>query len=225
MSERLTAISIISMILTSTASAAELKGLPTFDFYAAPLVGVSSGKYEATGKLDGDTMGYHLGARLGVKLGPVLLGGEFNTTKMLRSAGTQPSAQADQIKYTRSEDLTITMVGVNLGLMSDRVVLWGNYYPGTGIDIEFSDVGTKYKNEYKGASSSVDLNFRVWNQLYFGLFASEAEMKKYSTNHSSGQVVDGDLDPTLKIKSYGFTISYLIPFSELGKLSKAFPQL
>ncbi|MBX2993683.1 MAG: hypothetical protein KF681_02645 [Bdellovibrionaceae bacterium] len=225
MPARLLAVSLLNLILTSVAFAAEPKGLPTFDFYAAPLVGVSSGKYEATGKVDGDTMGYHLGARVGVKLGPVLLGGEFNTTKMLRSAGTQASAQADQIKYTRSEDMTITMAGLNLGLMTDRVVLWGNYYPASGIDIEFTEAGTKYKNEYKGPSSSVDLNFRIWNQLYFGLFASQSEMKKYSTNHSSGQVKDADLDPSFTVKSYGITISYLIPFSELGKLSKAFPQL
>ena len=89
---------VVVVFLTSSVFAAEMKSLTTFDFYAAPSFGFTSGSYEAGSVDKGDFSAAHYGLRLGFKLGPLLLGGGFSmmTPWVSRSSAgaTRPSFAA-----------------------------------------------------------------------------------------------------------------------------------
>lgn len=213
--------------LSAFSASGDIKPLETFDFYAAPLFGVSSGSFAAGSVDEGTSYGAHYAGRLGFKVGPILLGGEFNMINMTRSSDKKNSATtANLIKYSMDNSSgTIRSVGINLGFYTDRIVVWANYYPSTTLETTYTTIKKDSDNSYNGTAYSVELNVRVWDRIYVGAFGSQTSFSTYSTNHSSGKVTDASLDPGLKYTYYGLTVSYLLPFSELKNISKYFPDL
>lgn len=207
------------------ASSSSIKPLETFDFYAAPMIGLVSGNYTAGDVDKGSLTGFQYGARLGVKLGTFLLGGEIGSIENIRSSKSSNMKAADEIKYARNKSGPIANLGINLGLDLDRVALWANYYPVSSFNAQYDNAGTKYDNSYSGSAYSAEINFRVWDRLYLGLAAYQFEYSQYTSKSSASSVVDADLDPKLKTTAYGLTISYLFPFSELKKLPQIFPTM
>lgn len=204
-------------------AASDMKPLEKFDIYAAPLVGLTTGTFKADDSVEGTQSSFQLGARAGFKLGPVLLGGEFGAVYSVRDSKGEIS-DANSEKYASDKGTTLTMAGVNLGWASDRWVLWATYYPVSSLEstVNLSGGGTS-KNTYTGYGVSSELTFRVWNRLYLGAMVMQHEFSKYKMEKTNP--VDSDLSPTLKVLSYGLSISYIIPFSEFGKLPSIFPKM
>lgn len=208
-------------IFTAASALGETKAKDpkTFDVYVAPHVGVSAGSYKADDADEGSTLGYDYGARAGFKLGPVLIGGEFASTNATRSSNASGVTTANSTKYAVNTNGTFTGVGFNLGLMSDRWALWLSYFPFTKLEAESRATVPAVNYSYSGQASGADINFRVYERLYVGLFVLSREFTKYSTP----TIADTDLDPKLRFTSYGISVSYLVSLSDIDTIAKKMP--
>ena len=140
-----------------------------------------------------------------------------------RSSSSNLSA-TDQVKYSMKNAQSGGSLGFDLGFYTDRVVIWGTYYPVNGLETEGYEGITKYKNTYRGEAYSAEINFRVWNRLYFGIFGLQQEFDNYSSTNTTSPAESQKLDPKVSAVTYGLNISYLLPFSELEKIGSWFPK-
>lgn len=207
------------LICSSALANKKIKPLETYDIYSSPFVGLSSGTYKA-GDIDkGDQTNVHYGVRAGFKVGPILFGAEFSAIETTRSSDQTGISDANLIKYGVDKSGSIASVGVNLGVVTDRVTFMATYFPTSRLEIKNDVPENRYTNTYDGSGLSAEINFRVWNRLYVGVYGSQSDFSEYSTDHSSGTIKDAELNPKLKMMSSGIMISYLVPMSELSKLS------
>ena len=215
---------IVVVFLTSSVFAAEIKSLKGFDFYAAPSFGFTSGSYEAGSVDKGDFSAAQYGLRLGFKMGSILLGGGFTMMAPLVSSKGDNLSSADQIKYAMKNSKSGGSLGFDLGYYTDRVVIWGTYYPLHGLDGEGYEGITKYENKYRGTAFSAEINLRVWKRFYVGVSGLQQEFDEYSTTNTTAPAENEKLNPKISAVTYGVTISYLLPFSELEKVGTWFPK-
>lgn len=199
---------------------AETKGPGFFDAYISPRLMGTSGSYKVEGIEDGNELIVGPNLRFGFKIGPLLLGIEASDLASARTSSKTNLSAENNLKYAVNKSGKISQVGFNLGLMSDRVNLWYNYYPANTQTIELYSYPNKFDQKYEGSGAGAEIEFRVWDRLYLGARADKFIYNKYTSNNPANTFKDETLDPSINSTSYGITIGYFIPFSEAKGLSK-----
>lgn len=215
-------IPILFLLIASNAFAAgDGKSLSTFDVFLAPYFAPQYGSYKAGSVDEGKTGLLQYGARLGFKLGPVLLGGEFGGAYLLNSSSKSGVSSADKDRYGVNSSGSSIHVGVNCGVIRDSWSLIATYFPAVEYDSSTKENGPTVKAKYKGKGLGAELDFRMNNRLFLGLYASTREFNSIT----SGALTNADLDPKWESLTYGLTLTYLISFSDFGNLPELFKSL
>lgn len=216
------ALALFFLLGASSAFAAnDPKDLSTVDVIVAPYFAPQYGTYKA-GSVDNGSLGLlQFGARLGLKLGPVLLGGEFGGAHLLTSSSQANVSTADQQKYTAGGSGSSLHIGINGGLLTDRWAFIATYFPIMTYDASSIVSSTSVSSKYSGSSYGAEINYRIHNRFYAGLYASTREFKTYT----SGALTDAPLDPKWESLTYGLTLTYLVGLSDFAKLPDLFNSL
>lgn len=215
-------LAFLCLLPTASAFAAGATKDPAkFDVIVAPYFAPQHGSYAADTIDQGTVDLLQFGARLGFKLGPVLIGGEFGGAYLMANSTQSDVTTANQQRYSSNGRGSSLHIGVDLGLLTDRWALIATYFPSMNYDASSNTTGTNVTAKYTGVGYSAEIDYRVQNRLYIGLFASSRDFQKIT----SGALKDDPLDPTWKSMTYGLTICYLVTFGDFAKIPDAFKAL
>lgn len=225
----LKSVVVLCLSLSTSAFAATsspAKGLSTFDVYAAPLLAPNYGSYKAGSVDKGSSLALQYGARLGFKLGPILLGGEFGGSWLSNSSKQEGMTSADKDKYAINSTGTLTQVGAHLGLKSENWILLGTFYPSISYAVKSSSTTSSGSSgstaatlpKYDGMGYGLEISRRLTSSLYVGLYGSMREFSKMT----SGSLTNSDLDPNWQSLSYGITLTYMVSLADFASLPQLF---
>ncbi|HMN67866.1 MAG TPA: hypothetical protein PKC28_04940 [Bdellovibrionales bacterium] len=192
-----------------------------FDGYVGAKVAAGYGDYEM-GELDnGSFLEGIWGLRLGVKLGPLIVGGEYMEGGMTATSKKEGGvASADRQTHPLFDDAKNQNISWNFGLMKGRLLALYSFSGGNKIRLQPSLGMSHYNFDYQGSSSMVELNIRLVDELYLGAYWRMQKFDKYSSTRVTPAMSDEPLNPATTTDEYGLTLSVWLPFSNAAKLGK-----
>ncbi len=192
----------------------------TFDVFAAPKLNLGSGSYKVGSIDDGHFGLLAYGGKMGVKVGPFLLGAEYLEGNTSAQSSKTTVTDTDRYIAQMPDHEKLTSYGVVAGFTVNRVTVWLSHNPYVGMEKNAIVGGTAFKHSYFGTGSGVEINVRVWNLVNVGAYYQANSFSKYSSDRVGGLVDKGSLSSNLETSSYGLTLSYLIPYTAIKKLAK-----
>ncbi len=193
-----------------------------FDIFAAPKIVMGVGEYQVSG-VDTGTMGNVLwGGKAGLKLGPILVGGEYLEGDYSAETSNPSGEGIDRFKYAVPNHEKVRTYGLVAGLSLGRLAIWFSSYPYVEMKRSTQVGDEKFNHTYTGSGSSVELNFRVWNLLYIGGYYQGHKLNEYTSDYVAAPIKDLPLDPNLKTSSWGISLGYLLPFSKIKEMKDLF---
>ncbi len=194
--------------------------LDTVDFFASPKGGVGAGTFSA-GEIDhGNFATVSYGGRLGFKVGPLLLGGDYMEGYTTAEASNAAISDADRRRYPLPDHTSTQSIGASAGINMDRLNFWVTYYPIETMKKTAIVAGTSFDHTYHGSGLAAEVTIRAWDLVHVGLFYHQIDMKYFSSNHASDLADKAALDPTMQTVVYGISLSYLIPYSRVKEFIK-----
>ena len=171
------------------------------------------GEYEMGDIDEGKYVPITFGLRTGIKLGGLLLGGEYNEGGVDGKSEKLSVSDADRIRYPSLDGARQQTWGWSLGLAKHRFLLWYTYFGYNKIKHNTDVASVPYNHAFEGDGHRIELSFRVWKLLYIGAHYRIQTFDRYSSTHPSDSAIDQPLDHKLKTTDYGGSFSIVLPLS------------